>query len=178
MNRLAGYLPGVPEPCDVELVQASETADLAILRCGGVTDRTEVLELSPTLPRVGDPVIVMGYPTGMRAMLARTDRGLVEELTQDKSLDFWSAAELLAERGQIEPLATQGIVGHVSDTTVVYDAETAGGGSGGPVLTLDGKVVAINTAILTQFGGSNLGVPVSEALQLLAEIRQQQQPKL
>ncbi len=107
----------------------------------------------------------------MRAMLARTDRELLEELTRDKNLDFWSAAELLAERGQIEPLATQGIVSQVSAATIVYDAETAGGGSGGPVLTLDGKVVAINTAVLTQFGGSNLGVPASEALQLLAGIR-------
>ncbi len=170
MHRLFGYLPGLPEPFDVELVQASETADLAILRCSGVTG-LEGLELSTTPPRVGDPVIVMGYPTGMRAMLARTDRELLEELTQEKGLDFWSAAELLAELGQIEPLATQGIIGQVSSTTVVYDAETAGGGSGGPVLTLDGKVVAINTAILTQFGGSNLGVPASEALQLLAKIR-------
>ena len=52
---------------------------------------------------------------------------------------------------------------------MVYDAETAQGGSGGPVLGLDGRVVAINAAILPEFSGSNLGVPVERAAPLLAD---------
>jgi len=36
------------------------------------------------------------------------------------------------------------------------------------VISLDGAVVAINAAILTDFGGSNLGVPAAEAIRLLA----------
>ena len=41
------------------------------------------------------------------------------------------------------------------------------GGSGGPVLALDGKVVAVNAAILPEFAGSNLGVPVAMVRELL-----------
>ncbi len=52
---------------------------------------------------------------------------------------------------------------------MVYDAETSSGGSGGPVLGLDGEVKAVNAAILIDFDGSNLGVPAVEARRLLDE---------
>jgi S1-C subfamily serine protease len=55
----------------------------------------------------------------------------------------------------------------VSDATIAYDAETTHGGSGGPVLDIDGEVVAVNSAILPEYGGSNLGVPVEEVRRLL-----------
>ena len=77
-------------------------------------------------------------------------------------------AQILAEGGHIAPLATRGIVGQITAASVVYDADTTHGGSGGPVISLDGAVVAINAAILTDFAGSNLGVPAAEALRLLA----------
>ena len=74
----------------------------------------------------------------------------------------------MADGGHIAPLATRGIVGQITATSVVYDANTTHGGSGGPVISLDGTVVAINAAIVTDFAGSNLGVPAAEALRLLA----------
>ena len=54
----------------------------------------------------------------------------------------------------------------------VYDTDTTYGGSGGPVLGLDGNVVAVNAAILPEFGGSNLGVPASEARRLIEAARE------
>ena len=78
-----------------------------------------------------------------------------------------ASAAALSAAGQIGPLATRGIIGQVTESTVVYDAETTSGGSGGPVLSLDGRVVAINSAILRQFDGSNLGVPAGRAGRLL-----------
>jgi len=93
----------------------------------------------------------------------------LDKLTQQQDLDFWAVAQFLAKSGKINPLATRGIVGQLTAEAIVYDAETTQGGSGGPVLGLDGKVIAINTAILPEFGGSNLGTPVKFATKLLVQ---------
>ncbi len=168
MRRFVGYLPGVDEPVDVELVKASDEGDVAVLRCSQVTHRVPTLELREEVPQIGDEVIVLGFPTGIQALLARADESFVAELAQAGDLDFWTVAQRLAKAGHIGSLASRGIVGQVTDAAVVYDAETTSGGSGGPGLNLDGKVVAINTAVIPQFGGSNLGVPAARARELLA----------
>ena len=125
------------------------------------------LRLAEKQPASGDEVIVMGYPTGLRSMLAQSGADFIRELQETENTGFWSVAERLAEKGYIAPLSSRGIVGQVSPTTIVYDAETTHGGSGGPVLDINGEVVAVNAAILPEYGGSNLGVPVSEVRALL-----------
>jgi len=77
-----------------------------------------------------------------------------------------------------DPAVPGGIDGHaavsgpaVTDSSVVYDAETTSGGSGGPLLDLQGRVVAINSEMIREFGGSNLGVPASRARELLQDRR-------
>jgi S1-C subfamily serine protease len=41
-------------------------------------------------------------------------------------------------------------------------------GSGGPVLDLDGHLVAVNAAIMPESGGSNLGVPAAHGRLLIS----------
>jgi serine protease Do len=171
MHRMVGFLPDVAEPFDVELVVASDDEDLAVLRCSAAVADIRPLSLSTTPPRLGEPVIVLGFPTGLQAMMARADQSFLEQIA-DRRLDFWQLAAALSAAGQIGPLATRGIIGQVTESTIVYDAETTSGGSGGPVLGLDGRVVAINSAVLRQFDGSNLGVPAGRASGLLELARQ------
>ena len=83
-------------------------------------------------------------------------------------MDFWDLAGHLARGGYVAPLATMGSIGQITAGAIVYDAETTHGGSGGPVLALDGAVVALNAAVLPEFGGSNLGVPIQRLRELLA----------
>ena len=50
---------------------------------------------------------------------------------------------------------------------IVYDAATTSGGSGGPLFNRDGKVIGVNFAVLNNFGGSNLAVPIRYADELV-----------
>jgi S1-C subfamily serine protease len=166
-HRLIGYLPDEAQPFDLELVGVSEKFDIAVMRCADVARLRVPLTLSTSAPQAGDEVIVMGFPTGIRALLARAGESFVASLTENDASDVWVVAQELAKHKFITPLASRGIVGQVTNDAIVYDAETTQGGSGGPVLTLSGQVIAINAAIIPEFGGSNLGVPVQHAQDLM-----------
>jgi S1-C subfamily serine protease len=167
--KFIGYLPEVREPFPVKLIKASDEADLAVLQCSGVTSGLPHLKIVEAQPKPGDEVIVMGYPTGLRAMLAQTGDVFIEELQESEDLDFWLIAARLSEQEFIRPLASRGIVGQVTRAAVVYDAETTHGGSGGPVLDINGNVIAVNAAIIPEYGGSNLGVPADRVRSLLRD---------
>lgn len=167
-EELEGYLPGRAEPIELEVVAESDSADLALLQAVGLEDAPAPLPLAPGGAEVGEDIYLLGYPTGIRALLARSDPAFVADLRRDSvSRDPWKITRRLADEGAVSPLTTRGIVGQVSPAAVVYDAETSQGGSGGPVLGPGGRVVAVNMGLMPEFGGSNLGVPVRQVRRLL-----------
>lgn len=167
MQRFVAYLPDVEKGFDVEFIDAHPDADLALVRCAGIAGRVPALSMTLESPSIGDEVVVLGYPTGMRALIARVDPDYVDVLMKHGQVGFWELARGLSTGGYIKPLATAGVVGQITSGFVVYDAETTHGGSGGPVLNLSGSVVAVNTAIVPRFSGSNIGVPASYVIALL-----------
>lgn len=179
-RNLLGYLPGVQRAVELEPVTASDDVDIAVLRIRRPAPAgreppplPRPLPLAAEEPVPGDEVIVMGYPAGVEALLARADPQFAEGLLSRGPVTFWEVGQALSVGGYINPLNTQGIVGQVTEAMIVYDAETTSGGSGGPVVTLDGNVVAVNTAILSrQFSGSNLGVPARHVRVLLEALRE------
>jgi S1-C subfamily serine protease len=112
--------------------------------------------------------IVVGYPTGLAALLARANSETLERLRKSAATMTEAIAQLAAA-GEIAPVITEGIVSNVEDHLIAYDAATTSGGSGGPVFSGSGDVIAVNFAIQRNFDGNNLGVPIRYARELLPE---------
>ena len=167
MLHMKGYLPGAIESFDIKFLGASDTHDLAILQGDGAAREALPLSLSTDSPMPGEAAVLLGFPAGIRALLARAGDAFVANLSSQANLDIDQATVQLARAGLIKPLASRGIVGQISGEAIIYDAQTAAGGSGGPVLNLKGDVMAINRAALPDFGGSNIGVPARHALDLM-----------
>ena len=173
MTRFIAYLPGRPEAVELVTLGVSDDADVALLRPEPALTAVRGLIVATDVPRSGEEIIVMGYPTGLLSLLAQSGAAFVEELQKSGVTGFWAIAERLAAANLIAPLSSRGIVGQTTPAVIVYDAETTRGGSGGPVLNSAGEVIAINAAIMPEFGGSNFGVPASHILTLLADISAQ-----
>jgi len=168
-DRFIGYLPGVDKYFDVQLVGASDDIDIAVLSSKDAMLEAEPLPTGLTPVQPGDEVLLIGYPAGVQALLARTDTKFLDEISETGTLDFWTVVEKLSASGLISPLATRGIVGQVTPDAVVYDAGTTYGGSGGPVLNMQGEVIAVNTAIMEGFSGANLGLPIARIMPFLQQ---------
>ncbi len=170
MTRFIAYFPNRTDPVDLTPLAISDSADLALLSMDTVPEGVTGLPLAPDRPAPGAEVIVMGYPTGLRAMLAQAGEAFVTKLRKTGETGFWAVAAGLADAGLIAPLSSRGIVGRAGKGRIVYDAATTHGGSGGPVLNMAGEVVAVNTAIIPEYGGSNLGVPAARIRELVAQV--------
>lgn len=171
VTKFVAYRPNHEGGEQVKLVKASDDTDLALLQYAKKNGRPKGLQLSDASPNPGDQIIVMGYPTGLRSILAQAGEAFLKALQKSGDVGFWEVAVQLSKSGLIMPLASRGIVGRISEERIVYDAETTHGGSGGPVLNTEGKVVAVNAAILPEFGGANLGVPVRKVHDFLQQLK-------
>jgi S1-C subfamily serine protease/CheY-like chemotaxis protein len=166
------YFPGSSEGVAAKLGKISEQADVATLQLeGAAPPKATLLELDPsTMASVtGEPVVLIGYPTGIEGILARAGSEVAQKIAE-KSDDAQNVNRIMAQLASqqlIRPTTTQGHIGDVLQDKIVYDAATTSGGSGGPLFNRSGKVIGVNFAILRGFGGSNLAVPVRYANELL-----------
>jgi len=167
--EMTAYFPGSSKPYPVTTVRISSEADVALVHAslGGL--KRQVLRLDGTKGAAvnGEPVVLMGYATGLDAVLARADDSTVRTIVTSSDGEPEKILERLAQKDLIRPLITQGHLGDVLPDKIVYDAQTTSGGSGGPVFNHEGKVIGINYAVLEGFGGSNFGIPAQFAERLL-----------
>jgi len=168
--EMTAYFPGSPRAYPVSVVHISADADLALMRGQIDTSNRHVLALDGSLQASvrGESIVLMGYATGLDAVLARLDDSTLHDTVTESRGDSRQILNRLAEKNLIRPLITQGHLGDVLPGQIVYDAQTAAGGSGGPVFNREGKVIGVNHAVIEGFGGSNFGVPARFAEPLLA----------
>ena len=163
------FCPDALHPLRTTVDKISEDADLATVRVV-LDDPKRVPLLLDTRKEgavSGTPVVLMGYPTGLDAILARTDDDTVQKIVASSGGSTSSIMSALAGKKLIRPITTQGHLGDILSDKLVYDAQTTSGGSGGPLFNEDGKVIGVNYAILKGFGGSNFGIPIRFAEPLL-----------
>jgi serine protease Do len=163
------YFPGRSEGISAKLDQVSSRADVATLKLEApAPPHVSLLELDDRSEAsvTGDPVVLIGYPTGIEGILARAGPDVAQKIAGDTH-GVSQIVSRLASQQLIRPTTTQGHIGDVLKDKIVYDAATTSGGSGGPLFNRNGKVIGVNFAILNGFGGSNLAVPVRYASELL-----------
>jgi S1-C subfamily serine protease/DNA-binding NarL/FixJ family response regulator len=166
------FFPGKAEGLRAKLDRISPKADVATLQLESpLPPKTAVLQLDDRAQATvtGDPVVLIGYPTGIEGILARAGSDVSQKIVSgtNGTPDVNRIMSQLASQHLIRPTTTQGHIGDVLADKIVYDAATTSGGSGGPLFNRDGKVIGINFAVLRDFGGSNLAVPVKYAKDLL-----------
>jgi len=115
-----------------EILGDDETADLALLRIEAETERLPALPLGDSdRIEVGDLVLAIGNPFGIGKTVTS---GIVSALGR-------TTPEIGSDLSFIQT-----------------DAAINPGNSGGALVTLDGRLVGINTAIFTQGGGGSIGI--------------------
>ncbi len=162
------YFPGNEHGYALTVLKNSSTADVSLLQADLGEHHPPVLTLSRDKPRVGEPILLLGYPGGYDGLLARYSEETIKGVMAERPSSPGQLSQALARRNLIRPISTQGHLGDVLKDRLVYDAQTTHGGSGGPILNSRGEVIGINFAILESFSGSNFGVPVDQTRNLLS----------
>ena len=167
--EISAYFPDSPIAHRVEIQKISPVTDLAIVQ-GDLSDLKRAVvqrDGRKEASSSGQAVVLMGYATGLDAILARAGEETVRNILQSSGGAPRLIMAELAQRKLIRPLTTQGHIGDVLADKIVYDAQTTSGGSGGPLFNAQGKVIGVNYAVVRGFGGSNFGIPIRYAEPLL-----------
>jgi S1-C subfamily serine protease/DNA-binding NarL/FixJ family response regulator len=159
--EMTAYFPGITNGIALNTEKISSTADVAVVK-GNVSGLgIKQIALADGRSTVsGGPVVLLGYPTALDAILARAGAETLQSIATTSKGDPKQVMEELARRHLIRPTTTQGHIGAVLPDKIVYDAQTTSGGSGGPLFNNEGKVIGINFAVVRDFGGSNFAIPV------------------
>jgi S1-C subfamily serine protease len=185
LEALTAFFPSLRSPYELRVLIASDRHDIAL--CSFVQGNTAL----PSLPMakdesrsmIGEPVVLLGYPTGVDGMLQRIDEDVRRAIQSSHGRSVEDVAAALSARGLVRPLTTSGIISDALPGRIVHSAHTTEGGSGGPLFDRDYHVIAINSAILAStdgsqsFGGSNFGVPIKVVTDLLESVHQSESKK-
>jgi DNA-binding response OmpR family regulator len=160
--EMTAYFPGIPHGITINTEKISSSADVALVKGNVAELGIKPIVLADGLHSAvsGSPIVLLGYPTALGAILARAGAETLQSIATASNGDPKQVMEELARRNLIRPITTQGHIGDVLPDKIVYDAQTTSGGSGGPLFNNDGKVIGINFAMVREFGGSNFAIPV------------------
>jgi hypothetical protein len=153
-QELPGAVLTSPVIVRVHSFRRAEDGDTAKLEVFGMRPG-KPLPIAPTAPRIGEPVVSIGFP-GLN--ISDTDGVNLEKLMEGGQ----TPADVLQD-SRLHPVNTSGTImsRQFRKGVAVYqvNADFAGGLSGGPTINSRGQVYGINSMMtLTLFGGGNFNV--------------------
>jgi Do/DeqQ family serine protease len=132
-----------------DVMLQDQESDLAVLRLRDARDLPALMRANSDTVEVGDLVLAIGNPFGVGQTVSS---------------------------GIVSALARSGIaVGSGRGYFIQTDAAINPGNSGGALVDMQGRLLGINTAILTRSGGSNgigFAIPANLVAQIVAQARQ------
>jgi len=170
VESLEVFFPNLTKSIKLLPGSVAKTSDLAVLRLKNpdVARGLTILPLATSPASPGQLVTVLGYPLGTLGLVVKSPLSMYERLAYRHDTDNIAH---LAAMSLIRPSITYGHLGDIVGDTIVYDAPSAHGGSGGPVLNSKGEVIGVNCAYLDGFSGSTLGVSIEDLRPLIKEVQ-------
>lgn len=168
--EISAYFPDSRRAFRMEVQKISQDTDLAVVQGDlGELKRPELaIDFGQEAPVSGQPVVSIGYAAGLAGLLARAGETVAKGIVASSGGNTKQVIAELARQALIRPVTTQGHIGDVLGDKIIFDAQTASGGSGGPLFNREGKVIGVTYAVVKGFGGSNFGIPIRYAAPLLA----------
>ncbi len=128
---------------DAELVGRDPNTDLALIKIPGGDDLVPLAMGNSDKLQVGKWVVAIGSPFGLEQTVT---------------------AGIVSAKGRV-------LGSGPYDDYIQTDASINPGNSGGPLLDMDGKVVGINTAILSNGQGVGFAIPVNLAEEVITQLK-------
>jgi hypothetical protein len=108
--EMTAYFPGIPRGVAINAEKISSTADVAVVK-GNVSAlgiKQIALADGHRSAVSGGPVVLLGYPTALHAILARAGVETLRSIATASKGDPKQVVEELARRNLIRPVTTQG----------------------------------------------------------------------
>ncbi|WP_460397360.1 S1C family serine protease [Actinophytocola sediminis] len=152
---------------DATVVATDPSVDLAVIQASGVSGLTAATLADSDTVNVGDEVIAIGAPDGLRGTVTT---GIVSALDREVRVPAGEQQNPFQVRGQDQT---------VSYRAIQTDASINQGNSGGPLFDADGRVIGINSAMYSPVTGQDgsagsvgigFAIPSNDAKQVLDQV--------
>jgi hypothetical protein len=159
ITMLHVYFPDVKKALDIEIKTTTEEGDAVLCTIKGTDSIKSALQFGDTVEQGKEtPIVMLGYPGGVELLMSRVPVDLQREISKFGSPSMDETAELLAERGYINPTAFPTRISARTEDRLFFETMASYGNAGGPLITADGLVVGMSQSVHSAYPSFNMGI--------------------
>ncbi len=161
IRMLHVYFPGVMKAIDLKIDRAAESQDAVVCSLAASVPSHNVAVNNSEQLSTGEPILLLGYPGGVDMLTSRVPDDVRRDIYKYGQPDLDEAAQLLAERGYIKPIAMQSRISGQTENRIFFETFSNYGSTGGPLLNSQGQVVALNQSIYPAYPSFNMAITLA-----------------